>query len=72
MRTPAQKIALKFTEHPKENGMSYLTHFRFAFLLSARFVMAGLWVFVHAMFPFWRQSDASEAAKQLNAELNRN
>lgn len=65
-------MVLKFTEHPKENGMSYLAHFRFALSLGVRFTTAGLWVFVHAVFPFWRQSDASERAKQLNAELNRN
>lgn len=58
-----------FTEHPKENGMNYLTHFAFATKTSLGLVFVAVKGIIHAFLPFAFQTCISDHVKRLHKEL---
>lgn len=63
-------LVSKFSDHPKSNNMTYSAHFAFAAGLSLEFVVTGIVLFVHAVFPFWFKDNASQFAEYSNEVLN--
>ena len=58
-----------FTRHPKEVGMTYLGHFRFAITVGGTLVYAGLACIFHGVFTFWLKTTASSAIKRLHKKI---
>jgi hypothetical protein len=58
-----------FTEHPKENGMNYLTHFIFAVRISLGLIAVATKGIVHAFLPFIFKTSISDHIKELNKKL---
>jgi hypothetical protein len=66
-----KKICGKFSDHPKSNNMSYGEHFTFAASFALKFVVGGVALMIHAVFPFWFKDDASQFVERANAVLNK-
>ena len=54
------------TEHLHEINKSYFVHFKDAFYYGLRLLIGGLAAIIHAIFPFWFETTASDGIKELN------
>ena len=59
-----------FTAHPNSVGETYWQHLVFAMKFSLKCVLAGLFAFVHALFPFLCPKSASKIILQLSASIS--
>jgi hypothetical protein len=41
-----------FSKHPNKKGMSYLRHFKNAFLMGIRLFVSSIFFITHSVFPF--------------------
>tara|TARA_B100001287_G_scaffold276859_1_gene290229 strand:+ start:13335 stop:13547 length:213 start_codon:yes stop_codon:yes gene_type:complete len=58
----------RFTEHPKNNNMTYFQHFCFSCNLGFQFSIASIYAYIHAAFPFLYETSSQDyAATILNA-----
>ena len=58
----------RFTEHPKNNNMTYFQHFCFSCNLGFQFTIASIYAYIHAVFPFLHETSSQDyAATILNA-----
>jgi hypothetical protein len=58
----------RFTEHPKNNNMTYFQHFCFSCNLGFQFSIASIYAYIHAVFPFLHETSSQDyAATILNA-----
>lgn len=58
----------RFTEHPKNNNMTYFQHFCFSCNLGFQFSIASIYAYIHAVFPFLNETSSQDyAATVLNA-----
>ena len=64
MKRRRKKIS--FIKHPRENGMSYFQHMRFAFMLARKTFLAGSASMIHAIFPFLLETYTSTCIADLN------
>ena len=55
-----------FTKHPKSVNETYLQHMWQAIKFSVRLEWLAFCVFIHAIFPFWCETTASDGVKELN------
>ena len=55
-----------FTKHPKEVNETYLQHMWCALKFSCKLEFLSWCAFVHAIFPFWFKTTASDEIKELN------
>jgi len=65
----------RFTEHPKSVGESYSTHFKAAFSIAMKLLLASLCQAIHAMFPMFQPpsgADAESLVKLLEARTGKN
>ena len=60
----------KFITHPKSCNMTYMQHAVFTSAIATRFLLASLFGFIHALFPFVFKSFSNTTANYLNALLN--
>ena len=58
-----------FTKHPNSVGETYFQHMWNALKYSIRLEILALYVFIHAIFPFWNEFTASDEIEKLNKEL---
>ena len=58
-----------FTKHPHKVGETYFQHMWNALKYSIRLEILALYVFIHAIFPFWNEFTASDEIEKLNKEL---
>lgn len=58
-----------FSEHPRNVGMSYLSHFVRALVFSFLLTYAAVICLIHAVFPFLFEHDASSIVSMLNNEM---
>lgn len=57
----------RFTEHPKNNNMTYFQHFCFSCNLGFQFSIASIYAYIHAVFPFLYETSSQDyAATVLN------
>lgn len=63
-------LSQKFTDHPKSNNMTYGGHFLFAVGLAAEFWAVAITLVIHAVFPFWFETEASEFVEHTHDLLN--
>ena len=57
-----------FTEHPKNNNMTYFQHLCFSCSLGFQFSIASIYAYIHAVFPFLHETSSQDyAATVLNA-----
>lgn len=56
----------RLTQHPKEKGMSYLSHMIFALKHSGVLFAVCLMLIVHAFLPFIFTTTSSEIVKKVN------
>lgn len=56
-----------FTQHPKEVGLSYLGHMKFALWVTSRLAYCTFACLVHALFPFWFTHTVSEVLADLGS-----
>ena len=59
----------RFTQHPKDKGMTYLEHFMHANELSLRCFKIAYALFIHAYFPHLFQDYASDKIKELAKDV---
>ncbi len=62
-------LALLFTEHPREVGMSYPRHFLYALTVTWRLFLCVPACFVHAFLPFLFTHTTSSTVEELHQEL---
>ena len=55
-----------FRKHPKEVNETYLEHMWCAIKFSAKLEYLSCCAFIHAIFPFWFKTKASDGIKELN------
>ena len=55
-----------FRKHPKEVNETYLQHMWCALKFSCKLEFLSWCAFVHAIFPFWFKTTASDGIKKLN------
>lgn len=60
-----------FTEHPKDVGMTYMEHLKFALSLSRLLFTLAMFSLVHAIFPFLLTKTVSTRIKELHMELSK-
>jgi len=63
----SKALILLFTEHPHNYGKNYFTHMLSAIGFSLILVKAGVFCFIHALFPFIFKKAASNAAAKILA-----
>ena len=54
-----------FIQHPHERGMTYLQHLVHAMSLGLMLGRGCIGICVHALFPFWFQTIATDTSKEL-------
>lgn len=52
-----------FTQHPRENGVTYLQHMCISLNLCKTFTVASVQAFIHAFFPFLFETGSTDAVK---------
>ncbi len=65
-----KKVIGIFTKHPREVGMSYYQHWKFALKLAFRFTKVAVCSVVHAFLPFLFTTYASTTVHDLHLLLN--
>jgi hypothetical protein len=58
-----------FTKHPRENGMTYISHFFYAMSLSFLMILGAFCLFVHAFLPSFFDSDGTTIIKKLYSKI---
>ncbi len=58
-----------FTDHPREVGMNYWSHFWGAFMHAMACFNIGFFLVLHSIFPFWFITTASEKITRLYNDL---
>ena len=68
MRVAKRKFLMDnpFTKHPKKVNETYLQHMWCALKFSAKLEFLSWCAFIHAIFPFWFETKASDGVKKLN------
>jgi len=67
---PAQNPIRKFfTDHPSTVDETYFQHMRFAARFAARLFLAGSAAIIHAIFPAFCETTASDQIKAMHAEI---
>jgi hypothetical protein len=51
-----------FTEHPNLHNMTYIEHFCFSSYLGFQFLIAAIYAFIHAIFPFLFETTSTDYA----------
>lgn len=67
----AKPLVNPFTNHPHQEGMTYLTHAAFATKIAAGLITAAFKGTVHAIFPFWFQTSMSDHIRNVATQLER-
>ena len=60
-----------FLKHPQDAGETYLSHLWFTARMALWFVLIGLAIILHGIFPFLFTSTASSEIRKINAILKR-
>ena len=55
-----------FTKHPHSVGETYFEHMRCAMKFHCTLLRLSLAALIHAIFPFWFETTASDGIKELN------
>ena len=55
-----------FTEHPNSVGETYFQHMCCVFKFHCTLLKLSLCALIHAIFPFWFETKASDGIKKLN------
>lgn len=58
-------------KHLDEIGVTYWEHFKFAIRIGFIMILVGILTVIHAIFPNFMPSVATDAVKHLNAILNK-
>ena len=61
-----------FVKHPNENGLTYLQHFCVSFIIGKTFIIASIFAFIHAVFPFMFETSSTDTLKYLNDFIEKN
>ena len=56
-----------FTKHPHSVGETYFEHMRCAMKFHCTLLRLSLAALIHAIFPFWFETTASDGIKELNS-----
>jgi hypothetical protein len=64
-------IKQKWTEHLKENNISYNEHFVFAMFYGVNCCIAGFYLIVHAIFPCFFLTAGSDLVTKLSKTFNK-
>jgi hypothetical protein len=62
----------KWIQHLKENNMSYLQHFMFAFFYGICCLLAGFYLIIHSVFPCFFPTAGSNLVTRLNKIFKKN
>ena len=60
-----------FTKHPHSVGETYFEHMRCAMKFHCTLLRLSLAALIHAIFPFWFETTASDGIKELNSCLQK-
>ncbi len=58
-----------FTDHPKQVGLNYFTHFLFAWSVVFKLIYATIACTIHSFFPFLFTHTTSGIVKQLHSKI---
>lgn len=59
----------KWTQHLKENNMTYLQHFIFALLYGMCCLLAGFYLIIHSVFPCFFPTTGSDLVAKLRKQF---
>jgi hypothetical protein len=59
-----------FHEHPEQEGMTYLQHFKRAFYLGSKMALGSFCLFLHAIVPAFCEKTGSRIIHQLHHDIS--
>jgi hypothetical protein len=65
------KIYSKWTEHLKENKMTYLEHLAFAMFYGTCCIIAGILLITHSLFPCFFQTTGSDLVTKMSKRFKK-